>query len=98
MYDWSFVQIYSRKIPVFPASDWSVVRIYPHFLRLIGPTWGIYLQALHYGVIVAALGVRYRSYCSNVSRTYLVDPTKTQQEVRTLDFYGVSKSKSEDPY
>lgn len=30
---------------------------------------------LHGGVIVASLGVRYKSYCSNVSRTFLIDPT-----------------------
>eukprot|EP00959_Pyramimonas_sp_CCMP1952_P182342 3812604-Pyramimonas_sp.AAC.1 len=24
-------------IPALPASDWSVMRIYPRFLRLIGP-------------------------------------------------------------
>eukprot|EP00854_Cymbomonas_tetramitiformis_P003190 gene3190-4036_t len=36
-------------------------------------------DALHYGVILCSLGTRYNSYCSNVSRTYLVDPTKQQE-------------------
>eukprot|EP00959_Pyramimonas_sp_CCMP1952_P201092 4205483-Pyramimonas_sp.AAC.1 len=26
-------------IPTLPAADWSVMGIYPHFLRLIGPLW-----------------------------------------------------------
>lgn len=30
---------------------------------------------LHFGTIVVSLGARYRGYCSNVGRTYLVDPT-----------------------
>lgn len=34
---------------------------------------------LHYGVIVCALGARHRSYCSNVARTFMVDPSKEQQ-------------------
>jgi nucleosome binding factor SPN SPT16 subunit len=34
---------------------------------------------LHAGVIVAALGLRYNSYSSLVARTYLVDPTKEQE-------------------
>ncbi|XP_071785317.1 FACT complex subunit SPT16-like [Asterias amurensis] len=35
---------------------------------------------LHFGSITCSLGVRYKSYCSNVVRTLLVDPTKEQQE------------------
>eukprot|EP00959_Pyramimonas_sp_CCMP1952_P056237 1174662-Pyramimonas_sp.AAC.1 len=27
-----------ENMPALPASDWSVVRIYPRFLRLIGPS------------------------------------------------------------
>ncbi|KAF2146297.1 uncharacterized protein K452DRAFT_305247 [Aplosporella prunicola CBS 121167] len=34
---------------------------------------------LHAGVIVAALGLRYQSYCSMVARTYMVDPNKSQE-------------------
>ena len=31
---------------------------------------------LHFGVILCSLGVRYKSYCSNIGRTFLIDPTK----------------------
>eukprot|EP00976_Prorocentrum_cordatum_P109044 1194954-Prorocentrum_minimum.AAC.1 len=30
--------VHREGIPTRPASDWSVVRIYPHALRLIGPS------------------------------------------------------------
>ncbi|CDR42361.1 CYFA0S09e01970g1_1 [Cyberlindnera fabianii] len=30
---------------------------------------------LHGGVVIASLGVRYKSYCSNIGRTFLIDPT-----------------------
>jgi nucleosome binding factor SPN SPT16 subunit len=35
---------------------------------------------LHFGVIICSLGTRYRSYCSNVIRTMLVEPTQEQQD------------------
>lgn len=31
------------------------------------------------GIIIAALGLRYKSYCSSVARTFLVDPNKSQE-------------------
>lgn len=34
---------------------------------------------LHAGTIIAALGLRYRSYCSIIARTYLVDPNESQE-------------------
>lgn len=34
---------------------------------------------LHAGIIIAGLGLRYKSYCSMISRTYLVDPNKSQE-------------------
>ena len=34
---------------------------------------------LQYDVILISLGSRYHMYCSNISRTYLVDPNKTQE-------------------
>ncbi|KAG5978929.1 FACT complex subunit spt16 [Claviceps digitariae] len=34
---------------------------------------------LHAGIIIAGLGLRYKSYCSTISRTYLVDPNKAQE-------------------
>lgn len=30
---------------------------------------------LHFGVIICSLGIRYKSYCSNLIRTILVNPT-----------------------
>ncbi|CAL7935430.1 unnamed protein product [Xylocopa violacea] len=35
---------------------------------------------LHFGVIVCSLGARYKSYCSNIVRTLLVNPTKTIED------------------
>uniref|UniRef100_U5EVZ2 FACT complex subunit n=1 Tax=Corethrella appendiculata TaxID=1370023 RepID=U5EVZ2_9DIPT len=35
---------------------------------------------LHFGAIVCSLGVRYKSYCSNIVRTLLVNPTETMQK------------------
>ncbi|KAI9304410.1 FACT complex subunit-domain-containing protein [Cunninghamella echinulata] len=35
---------------------------------------------LHSGVILCSLGVRYKYYCSNIGRTFLIDPTKTQEK------------------
>ncbi len=32
------------------------------------------------GVILASMGLRYKSYCSNIGRTYLIDPTKEQEK------------------
>ena len=31
------------------------------------------------GVVIASIGVRYKSYCGNVARTFFVDPDKTQE-------------------
>lgn len=33
---------------------------------------------LHAGVIVVSLGTRYSSYCANISRTFVINPTKKQ--------------------
>jgi nucleosome binding factor SPN SPT16 subunit len=35
---------------------------------------------LHSGTIVCSLGARYKNYCSNVARTFLIDPTKEQDQ------------------
>lgn len=35
---------------------------------------------LHFGSIICALGARYKSYCSNIVRTLLVNPTDTIQK------------------
>src|SRR6266536_2150704 len=36
-------------------------------------------EILHPGVIIASMGLRYKSYCSLIARTYLVDPNKSQE-------------------
>ncbi|KAH8857856.1 FACT complex subunit SPT16 [Schistosoma japonicum] len=35
-------------------------------------------RALHFGIIICSLGVRYQSYCSNVIRSLMVNPTDEQ--------------------
>ena len=39
---------------------------------------------LHAGVIMCALGLRYQTYASVVARSYLVDPTKAQEQMYKL--------------
>ncbi|EKD20925.1 uncharacterized protein L3040_005860 [Drepanopeziza brunnea f. sp. 'multigermtubi'] len=36
-------------------------------------------ELLHAGVIIASFGLRYKTYCSIIARTYLVDPNKSQE-------------------
>ncbi|CAB4485087.1 unnamed protein product [Rhizophagus irregularis] len=36
-------------------------------------------RTLHAGTILCSFGVRYKSYCSNIGRTILFDPTKEQE-------------------
>lgn len=35
---------------------------------------------VHFGAIVCSLGARYKSYCSNISRTFLVNPSQEMQD------------------
>ncbi|CDW57132.1 FACT complex subunit spt16 [Trichuris trichiura] len=39
---------------------------------------------LNYGAIVCSLGLRYMQYCSNISRTLLVDPSSELQDIYAL--------------
>lgn len=39
---------------------------------------------LHFGAIVCSLGARYKSYCSNIVRTLLVNPSETIQNYYTF--------------
>lgn len=32
-------------------------------------------QNLHFGTIICSMGLRYKSYCSNIVRTLMVDPS-----------------------
>lgn len=36
-------------------------------------------DVLHPGIIIACLGLRYKSYCSQIARTFMVDPNKSQE-------------------
>jgi len=36
-------------------------------------------KPLHFGAIVCLLGARYKSHCSNIGRTLLVNPTDKMQ-------------------
>lgn len=38
----------------------------------------------HKGVLLVAFGMRYKSYCANVGRTFMVDPTSNQQTQYSL--------------
>ncbi|CAL3967763.1 hypothetical protein PZA11_003980 [Diplocarpon coronariae] len=38
-------------------------------------------EVLHAGVIIASIGLRYKTYCSIIARTYMVDPNKSQESV-----------------
>merc|ERR1719445_2443894 len=40
-------------------------------------------ENLNFGAIVCSLGVRYKSYCSNIVRTMLVDPSSSLQDTYT---------------
>lgn len=50
---------------------------------------------LNAGVVLCSIGARYKSYCSNVSRTFLFDPTKVTFKVykRTIFIYFFSNKK-----
>ena len=41
-------------------------------------------QTLDFGAIVCCMGIRYKSYCSNIVRTILVDPDEELQ--KTYEF------------
>lgn len=36
------------------------------------------------GVLLSSVGLKYKSYCANIARTYIVDPTPQQEEIYTL--------------
>eukprot|EP00658_Telonema_sp_P-2_P038688 TRINITY_DN27707_c0_g1_i1.p1 TRINITY_DN27707_c0_g1~~TRINITY_DN27707_c0_g1_i1.p1 ORF type:complete len:906 (+),score=344.45 TRINITY_DN27707_c0_g1_i1:113-2719(+) len=37
-------------------------------------------ELLNEGVVTCSIGVRYRSYCSNIARTFFIDPSKDMQK------------------
>ncbi|KAL1528547.1 hypothetical protein AB1Y20_009890 [Prymnesium parvum] len=48
------------------------------------PTAASNSDNLYYGAITCSLGARYKSYCSNVGRTYMINPTKHQEKTYKL--------------
>ena len=41
-------------------------------------------ESVHFGAIVVTFGARYRSYCSNIARTFLVNPSDKIQSTYNL--------------
>lgn len=41
-------------------------------------------ENVHFGAIVCSFGARYRSYCSNIARTFLVNPSEKIQSIYNL--------------
>lgn len=37
-------------------------------------------ENIHYGTIVSSVGIRYKRYCSNISRTLMIDPSDDQKK------------------
>merc|ERR1719237_638620 len=86
-------QIANKDSKILAAVDKSAVDMcYPPIIQSGGNyklkfSVGSDKENLHFGAIVCSLGVRYKSYCSNIVRTMLVDPS---QEVQDLYTYLVS--------
>jgi len=62
----------------------SVDACYPPIVQSGGsyefkPGAEVNTEPLHFGTIVCAAGVQYKSFCANLARTYFVDPTKDQE-------------------
>ena len=63
-------------------------------------------KPMDYGVIVCQTGTRYASYCSNIGRTYFVNPTKEKESKYAIAFQAheaavkslVEGSKASDAY
>ena len=41
-------------------------------------------EKVHFGAIICAFGARYKSYCSNIARTFLVNPSEKIQSIYNL--------------
>ncbi len=79
-------QAFFKKIPKLPSDfdsrhlDWAYGPVVQS-----GGKYDLKLGAqpddenLHAGIIIAGFGLRYRTYCSIIARTYLVDPNKSQE-------------------
>ena len=38
-------------------------------------------ENLNSGIILCSIGARYKSFCSNIGRTFMIDPTKVRLEI-----------------
>lgn len=62
---------------VLDLTDWSYTPIIQSGGKYdLKPSANSNGDKLHAGTILCSLGGRYKSYCTNISRTYLVDPEK----------------------
>ncbi|KAJ3333758.1 FACT complex subunit spt16 [Blyttiomyces sp. JEL0837] len=66
---------------ILDASEWC----YPPIIQSGGaydlrPSANCDGKSLHDGTILCSLGVRYRSYCSNLSRTFMINPEKVKEK------------------
>jgi nucleosome binding factor SPN SPT16 subunit len=43
-------------------------------------------ERLDSGIILCSLGARYKSFCSNIGRTFMIDPTKVFQLKKYLNY------------
>lgn len=50
-------------------------------------------DAMMSGIIVCSLGARYKSYCSNVGRTFLIDPSKVYLNFQLIFKFLGSRAK-----
>jgi len=46
----------------------------------------------HKGVFLVSLGMRYKGYCANLGRTFIVDPDKVGLIYRVLSFLALKFS------
>ena len=47
-------------------------------------------DVLYGGTIITFLGLRYKSYCSNIGRTYLIDPAEAAR-TKLFIYFGITK-------
>jgi nucleosome binding factor SPN SPT16 subunit len=47
----------------------------------------------HKGVFLVSLGMRYKGYCANLGRTFIVDPDKVGVHIFSAAIYGPHLSK-----
>ncbi|TDL27246.1 FACT complex subunit SPT16 [Rickenella mellea] len=74
--------------------DWDSTEFcYPPIIQSPGTKSGYDLRTnaesssdnvAHRGVLLVAVGMRYKSYCANIGRSFIVDPSKEQETVYAL--------------